>query len=478
MANIDESVVKSYDIRGIYPDQIDEQFAWLLGAALARVLAADSVAIARDARLSSPRLYAALAAGFRHAGSAVQGMGECPTELLYYVLGFRQRFDLGVMITASHNPPAYNGFKVVKQGGEPVTGGSGLGEACALMKRMEPRLPAEPEPPPEMASPGPDYMDFALELVGRPEAGRLNLVVDAGNGVGGYLWEQITGRLGLEPQRLNFEPDGRFPAHHPDPTRAENLQPLVEAVRGGGGRLGFAYDGDADRVVVVLDDGHVVDGSEMSACIARRLRERDPECVFGLGQTISRKVWDHFRARGVAPLMVPVGHAKIKRVLRAEPGMAFAGEHAGHYYYRAFCSCDSALITTLHLLHLAGRGLTDLVGEFRGRWHRSPGGTSVEFDRQDEALRVCRRVARSVLGEHPDALEITCEHEGRVLRDCRGEDIARADGVRVDYPDWWFCVRPSGTEPIARVVVECTDRSAVAGRTDWLLHLFERAKGR
>ena len=477
MAIIDESAVKSYDIRGIYPDQVDEEFAWLLGAALPRVLSAGNVAIAHDARLSSPALYAALADGFRHAGSTVKGLGQCPTELLYYVMGSGLEFDLGVMITASHNPPDYNGFKVVKQGGEPVTGATGLTDACELMKQMEADLPATPEPPPEMPSPAADYMDFALDLVGRPEPGKPELVVDAGNGMGGCLWEQITDRLGLEPRRLNFEPDGRFPAHHPDPTRMENLQPLIDTVGERGAKLGFSYDGDADRVVVVLEDGHVVDGSEMSACIARRLLERDPGCVFGLGQTTSRKVWGYFRKQGVEPVMVPVGHAKIKRVLRGEPRMAFAGEHAGHYYYRDFFCCDSALITTLHLLHLVGDGLSSLVDEFRGRWHRSPGGTSVEFDRQDVALEVCRRAALEVLEDAPKPLEITCEREGKVLRNCSADDFETADSVRIDYPDWWFCVRPSGTEPIARVVVECTDRDAVEGRTQRLLRLFERAKG-
>ena len=473
MDGIDASVVKSYDIRGTYPGQLNERFAYLLGRALLRVLPARRVAVGHDPRLSSPALAGALAAGLRDEGAEVGSLGLCPTELVYYVAGAQKGFDLCIMITASHNPPEYNGFKVVKAGGEPVTGATGLGEACRLMQAMDLEVPKLPKSlPADMAEAG-NYARFAFNLVGVPEPGDMQVVVDPGNGVGGLLWDLVTARLGLEPICMNFTPDGTFPAHHPDPSRLQNLEPMIKRVRKEGADLGFAYDGDADRVVVVLGDGHVVDGSEMTACIAMRLLEQRPGAAFGVGQTISRKVLDFFASRGIEPVWTPVGHSKIKNLLRARPDMIFAGEDAGHYYYRDFFCCDSSLITTLHVLDLAAEGtLGELVGSFSRPWHRPAKEPAFAFSDQVTAMDVCRKVALAALDAHGEPTEITCERSARLLRHCGRRDVAECDGVRVDYADWWFCVRPSGTEPIARLALEARSEAMLAERTAELSGLF------
>lgn len=472
----DPSIVKSYDIRGVYPDQFDEAFVYGLGRALPCVLGCKRVGLGRDPRLSSPEVYCALATGLRDAGAAPVGLGLCPTEFVYYAVGSSTDLDLGVMVTASHNPPRYNGFKVLKSDGAPVTGETGLGEACALIRQMAPEPEFQPEPPAERRAPESDYAQFALETVGAPEAAQLKVVVDAANGVGGMLWDLISERLGLQPVGMNMEPDGRFPAHHPDPSKRENLEALVERVLNEGADIGFAYDGDADRVVVVTGDGSVVDGSAMTACIAHRLLQRDPDCRFAVGQTVSRRVLDYFRGRGVEPEMVPVGHAKIKRVLRAEPGLTFAGEDAGHYYYRDFFCCDSSLLTTLHILHLVADGeLGEVVGAFPD-WHRPGQSIAVEFDDQGDALETCRRVALSALDVFPEPLEITCESEGRLLRHCGRPEMEGADGIRADWADWWFCVRPSGTEPIARLALEARSADVAQARKGRLLALFDECR--
>ncbi|MHC4593204.1 MAG: phosphohexomutase domain-containing protein, partial [Planctomycetota bacterium] len=235
---------KSYDVRGTYADQLDERFAYLLGRALPEVLPAGRVAVGYDARLSSPALCAALTAGLHEAGAHVVGLGLCVTELVYYALGSDQGFDHGVMITASHNPPQYNGFKVVRAGGELVLGRNGLDAVCERMQDgAAGTFPGGAAPAETVALLG-DYVDFALDLVGMPGARRLRVVVDAGNGVGGLLWEALSPRVGLEPLRINCEPDGRFPVHHPDPSRRENLEPLVQRVLAVGADLGLCYDGD------------------------------------------------------------------------------------------------------------------------------------------------------------------------------------------------------------------------------------------
>ncbi len=474
MAALDASVFKSYDIRGVYPEQLDERFAWLLGRALPAALGAGRVVVGRDARLSSPALYGALIGGLKEAGARVGGLGLCPTELVYYAAGARREWELGVMITASHNPPEYNGFKIVRAGGEPVSASSGLDEVRRAMEGMDCPEPAAGEPDEQVEALA-DCVAFALDAVGRPHAAALRVVADAGNGVAGLLWDAMAEAVGVETVRLNWEPDGRFPAHHPDPSRRENLEELVEAIAREGADLGFAYDGDADRVVAALADGHVVDGSEMTVCLAERMLAEQPDACFGVGQTISRKALDHFAACGVEPVMVPVGHAKIKALMRASPAMRFAGEDAGHYYFRDFFCCDSSLMTTLHLLHLsAGGGLYGLIEGLPGPWHRPLREPSFAFAEQDRALAVCRDVARSALGAAPHWREVCVERHGAIRRRCRPEDIEGCDGVRVDYEDWWFCVRPSGTEPIARLALEARTERLLKEKTDELSARFAR----
>jgi len=490
VAAIDRSVFKSYDIRGTYPNQLDESFAYLLGRSLPAVFGARCVALGHDARLSSPSLYAALCTGLRDAGAQVKGIGLCATELVYFVMGSAQGsgpsplraeaarrgpagLDLGVMITASHNPPEYNGFKVVKAGGEPISATSGLGAICERMEATPAAVPASCAAPDKVLFVEDDYLDFALNLVGVPDAKGLRIAVDAGSGVAGLLWRGLSFRLGVEPVGLNLKPDGRFPAHHPDPSRRENLDQLVAVVEEEGLDLGFAYDGDADRVVVVQEGGHVVDGSEMIVCIAGRLLQRDSSLLFGVGQTTSRKALDYFRKRSVAPVVVPVGHAKIKAFMRSTPQMAFAGEDAGHYYYRDFFCCDSSLITTLHLLHLAATGgLASLVRSLPGPWLRPEKEPTFGFSRQSRALEACRQVALIMLERHPEPLEVTCEEHGSILRNCSATDIEQCDGVRVDYAAWWFCVRPSGTEPLARLAIEARTPELLAKMTDIFISLF------
>ncbi len=473
MSRVDLGVVKSYDIRGTYPDQLDGWFAYMFGRALPRVIDCERAALGWDARLSSPELAGSLTAGLRHEGVQVGVLGMCPTEFVYFAAGSEPSVDLGLMVTASHNPPEYNGLKVVRGAAEPVTGSTGLCEIVRLMGELDVEADPACNAPEADVALCEAYVDFALDLVGAPDTSGLSAIVDAGNGVGGMLWDLLQARLGVEPWRMNCRPDGHFPAHHPDPSRRENLLPLIEQVAERSACLGFSYDGDADRVVVVTEDGHVVDGSEMTACIALRLLEREPGSVFGVGQTTSRKVLDYFTQIDVEPVMVPVGHSKIKTVLRATPEMVFAGEDAGHYYYHDFYHCDSSLITTLHLLHMVADGrLAELVGSFAGPWYRPRREPSFKFDDKQHALEVCRTVAERALERHGQGDEITCERGGRVARNCAPDKVADCDGVRVDYEDWWFCVRPSGTEPIARLALEARSPALLQRRMAELTAMF------
>lgn len=479
----DERVFKANDIRGHYPDSIDESFGWFLGRGAVEVVGARKVLLGRDCRLSSPALSGAVHAGLSSAGAEVGVVGLCPSELIYYLMGSGDEYDLAVIVTASHNPPEYNGFKVVGPGGEPVTSAGGLGEIRDWMhERPEPKPPAALDAGPAAVSEPQqtvfaekDYIRFVVDEMGEiPDPGALKIVVDPGNGTGGILWEDLSAATGLEPIRMNFEPDGRFPAHMPNPAKSRNIEPLRRRVVDEGADIGFAYDGDADRTVAVLDDGGVVDGSQMIVALAEALFEDDPSALCAVSMTTSRKVLDFLRQNTTEPVVVPVGHAKVKRIMRKRPEIDFAGEESGHYFFREFFSCESSLMTTLHLLHLSAEGrLRPLLKSLPGPWVRPDPEPAYPFEHREKALAACTRAAKGALEIFPEPDEIMCEYEWEIGRHCTAEDIDEATGVRMDYADWWFAVRPSGTEPLARLAGEARTEELLTRRLEALGEFFE-----
>ncbi len=462
IVQLDESVFMTSDIRGTYPEQLNEDFAFVLGRGLARVLGARRVTLARDGRASSPTLYAATAAGLRHEGVEVRTLDLAALELLYHVMGEAGGGELGVMVTASHNPAEFNGFKIVAPGALLMGERSAVAGLPRWMKEASPPRRAHWDVPEKTVSVEDEYMDLALRVAGTPEARGLKVVVDPGGGVGGLLWGRLAEATGLEPIRMNFQPDGRFPDHLPDPSKMENLTALRERVLAERADLGLAYDGDADRVVAVLRNGHILDGSEVIVAMVERLLGGlgGRGGRFAVNMMIRRGALEHFRARGIEPLVVPVGHAKIRRIMQGDPSLGFAGEQSGHYFHREFFCCESSIITTLHILHMAAEGrLEALADGLPGPWVEPERWMSFPFDRKDRAVEVCRAVALAGLEMFPAPQEVMCEIDWKVVRHCGPEDIKRSDGVRVDYADSWFCVRPSCTEPLARLWVEARSRA-------------------
>jgi phosphomannomutase len=469
---IDTSVINPCDIRGVYPDPLSARFAWLLGRSAACVLGCRRVVVGRDGRHGGVDLAAALVAGLTAEGVEVQFLGLCTSEHVYYAAG-EEGIDAGFMVTASHNPAEYNGFKIVLGTGEPVTAQNGMDAIARRMCEADADIPAVPPLPREPGSVVADsYLEFALDLVGQPDVRGVQVVVDAGNGVASLLWDGLADALGLRLHRLNWQPDGDFPSHGPDPTKPENLTEAVQAVVARGADIGFVHDGDADRVVTVLRDGHVMGGAETIACLARH-QPIPPGGLFGVVQTVSRRTLEFLAGCGVEPMLLPVGHSKVSALMHADPRIAFAGEDSGHYYYRDFHCCDSALITILHMLHLlAGGALEATVQSMPGGWVQDARPPRFPAANREIALGMCRRVAEAMLIREPDCTEIICEADSRILRGCTPEDIAASDGVRVDYADWWFCVRPSGTEAVARLTVEARSQEQVSARTAELSQMF------
>jgi len=468
MPDLPSQVFKTNDIRGVYPHELDERFSFLLGRAIARVRGARRVVVGRDGRLSSSVLHAALDAGLRKEGVETDSLGLCPTELLYYLMGATDRWDLGVMITASHNPPEFNGFKVVAPGGAPISGHDLRDSVVDVDSEEGLAGQSSLSAPLKSVHPEEDYLDFALKVAPVGNVASLRVVVDAGNGVGGILWERLADRTGVDLVPLNFTPDGRFPSHPPDPSRHENLVPLRDRVLTAGADLGLAYDGDADRVFCILAGGRIVSGSEMIGAVADHIMSDVPHEQLALGFVTSKHVLAFFRQRSIEPVLVPVGHARIKACMRANAALAFAAEESGHCYYREFFRCDSALVTTLHLLRMTAEGEWDRF------WDRLPApwfrrDTRFAFSRRSAARRACIAVAREVLGRFSDAQEIICEAGIEVRRHCPSRQIEDADGVRVEFPDWWFCARPSETEPLLRLAVAAEKERDLEDKADLLI---------
>ncbi len=467
------AVLKANDLRGVHPDELDASMAYAIGRAIPLYIQDPRVAVARDARLSSPQLYAALIRGVEDAGGATGRLGMCPTEFLYYTLGYMDDFDLGVMITASHNPPRYNGLKLCGASAQPL-GRQALEELLSWVRSGQTADPAANDIPAQTVHAGPPYLDYALGLVDLPDdIAEMEVVVDPGNGVGGVMWEHIAERTGLEPVKINFEPDGSFPSHLPDTSNAENLEELRERVAGSEARLGLAYDGDSDRVAVVTADGSIMQAEEAAVAVGSRVLQAEGDGRMALSMAATRNVLDALREEGRPPMLVPVGHSKVKKAMRCNSRVTFAAESSGHFYYRRFCCCDSTLLTTLHLLALARDGrLKRTLRDLRRGWHRPDSQPSFYYAEPEEARAACRRVARRMIEKYPGWEEIACEVEGSIQRQCRPTAVNTSDGIRVDYADWWFCVRPSGTEPKARLMLESRQRHALTRKRAELEELF------
>jgi len=421
---------KAYDIRGLYPAEVDEEGAELVGRAFVAVTGARRVAVGHDVRLSSPAIAERFCAGAVAAGADVVELGLCATEMLYFAVA-DAGLDAGACITASHNPPQYTGMKLVREGALPLSGDTGIAEVG--------RVALAPGGPPAAATPGARSRDDTLlaRFVERcmgfvdPAAIRgLRVVLDAANGMAGLYLPPALARLDVDAIPFFLELDGTFPNHEPNPLLPENRAFIERKVREHGADVGIAFDGDADRCFFIDDAGEFVPGDFLTALLARHLLGRAGGGTVVYDLRASWAVRDAITAAGGTPDMHRVGHAFIKRRMR-EVDALFAGEVSGHYYFREFSYADSGLIPALlvmELLATAGRPLSELVAEMRERYH-----ISGEIN--------------STVADVPGALRRLRE------RYADGEQ-SELDGLSVAYDDWHFNVRPSNTEPLLRLNLE------------------------
>jgi phosphomannomutase len=442
MSAIPVEIFKAYDIRGLYGEQIDGVLAEQIGRAFAHVLSELSgkpvselrVGLGRDMRLTAPELSDRYRAGLLAEGASVLDAGQVGTEMLYYLVGSRS-LDGGLMCTASHNPAAYTGAKLVREGAIALSGDTGIQD---IRRMIESGLPTEENPPPrgsvEELNLYAEFHEMVIDFIDPSVVKPLKVVVDGGNGMAGPVVGPLLSRLGLELIETCWTPDGNFPEHEPNPLLPENRAFIIDRVLAAGADLGIAWDGDADRCFFIDDTGAFVDGDFLTALLAESLlgKRSDPTHPEAILYDVraSRAVADTVRRAGGTPYINRVGHAFFKTRMHKE-GSLFGGEVSGHYYFRDFFCADSGTIPALlmlEMLSLQGKRLSELLTPYRSRYFISGEINSEVADQAGKMAEIAERYA--------DA------------------EQKHLDGISIDYEDWHFNVRPSNTEPLLRLCLE------------------------
>lgn len=445
------SVFKAYDIRGLAPGELDEAFAKRLGQVLAAEYRPARVMVGRDMRDLSPKLEAALVEGLTEMGTDVTRIGLCSTPMFNVNMGVVEgRFDLGVMVTASHNPSEYNGFKLIRGDMTPIAQGMGMEAVRDRFLSGEDIAPAKKQgrvgdDPNALAR----YLDRVCALADPSKIPALTVVADAGNGMNGVVLPAFIARL---PQvtfhRLFWEPDGTFPNHEANPLKTETLKDLSAAVVKHRAALGVAYDGDADRIGIVDERGTPIPGDLLTALYAEIALAAHPGATILYDIRSSWAVPEAIRAAGGNPVMTKVGHTNIKRHMK-ETGAFFAGELSMHFYFSELWNMESGELALLRLL-------SSLTGPLSARWeslrkYAKTGEINTEVADRDATLaRVQQAYASSA------------------------SSVSTLDGIRMEFQqDWWFSLRTSNTEPVVRLIVEATTPELMAEKRDELLALIQ-----
>lgn len=444
---IDKKIFKDYDIRGTYPDQINGEVAKAIAHALVRYFKPNSIAICRDMRLSGEEIRDSFVEVFTKLGVDVYDAGLGGTEMQYFIAGTRA-YDLVLMISASHNPPEYNGLKVVKKGPVAVTSDSGLYAVRDLIDEgeMEPATKQGIVTTIDITN---EWKQKILSLVDVSKIKPLSVVVDAGNGMAGKLVPPIFNALSVKLTPLYFELDGSFPNHVPNPLIEKNNTDLIAKMKEINADIGFTFDGDADRMFVIDDKGRLVSGTVTTALLAKYILDHHPEEMILYNAICGRVVPKVIQDNGGKSKRVRVGHSYIKTYMR-ETGAAFAGEHSGHYYFRDFFMAESGVLSALMILSLLSeenKKLSEMVDELS----IYPQSGEINFVVSD-----IPKVSQSLKEKFKDA-----------------SSIDEIDGVSVWYKDWWFNVRASKTEPLLRLNIEADNQRILKEKTNLVISFLE-----
>jgi phosphomannomutase len=445
-------IFKAYDIRGLVPDELDEDAAERIGAAFARLTGAKSLVTVHDMRTSSAPLADAFGRGAAAQGADVVSGGLGSTDMLYYASGSLGM--AGAMITASHNPAKYNGIKLCRQGARPVGADTGLAELRKMAQDGVPphRGPAGTITSQDLLSGYAAHLRTLVDLSGiRP----LKVAVDAGNGMAGHTVPEVFHGLPLQTVPLYFELDGSFPHHEANPIDPANLRDLQDAVTSSGADIGLAFDGDADRCFVIDERGRIVSPSVLTALIAVRELAREPGATVIHNLITSHAVPEIISEHGGVPVRTRVGHSFIKAEMAAT-GAIFGGEHSGHFYFRDFWFADSGMLAAMHVLAALGSQpgpLSALLTEYS----RYVASGEINTEVSDPAAVAAR--VREAFADRP------------------GVTIDELDGLTVTGAGWWFNLRPSNTEPLLRLNVEAPAAEQLAAIRDEVLSMVRGDAG-
>lgn len=442
---VDPSIFKAYDIRGVYPDPLNEEVAYAVGRAFVNLLACEEVVVGRDMRLSSPAIKEHLIRGLTEQGADVVDIGMVGTDQYYHACATLGR--PGLMVTASHNPPEYCGFKMVRNMPYLLSGDSGIQDLRHLVEEEgwgEPLRSGEVRT--QDVSQG--FIDKVLELVDPTQIKPLKVVADTGNGMVGPILQRVYDRLPVELIGIYLDPDGSLPNHGLDPMQPENRADLERRVIEEGADIGFAFDGDGDRFFIVDDRGHFVPGDFVTALMGCYMLERDPGGKVVYDVRCSWAVPDLIKQAGGTPLVERVGHSFLKpRIF--EEGAVYAGELSGHYYFREFYGADSGIVPSLVILEMLSKRrvkLSELLAPLESKYFLS----SEINSRVDDPLAKIEALAK----RYGDGA------------------IERIDGITISFDDWHFNVRPSNTEPLLRLNLEALSQGMMEQKRDEVLEFI------
>lgn len=447
MKTINKKIFKDYDIRGIYPTDLNKETAFIIGKAFATFLNVKEIAVGRDMRLSGKELFDSFTQGILETGTNVINLGLITTDMLYFATG-KYRFGGGAVITASHNPSEWNGFKLSKSGAVAISKDTGIKqiEKITLSKKFK---TAKRKGKIIKKNIYPDWINHIFSFIDEKKLKPLKIVVDAGNGMAGKIIPLIKPRLPGKIIPLYFKLDGSFPHHIPSPLEAKNLVDLQKKIKETQASLGMAFDGDADRVFLVDDKAEIISGTIMTAMVAKMLLKNNKGATILYNAICGRIVPQTIQKYGGKSKRVRVGHTYIKQYMRDEDAL-FAGEHSGHYYFKENYYADSGIIAALIVLELIsseGKKLSQIKKEF----DIYPASGEINFEVED-----IPEIIQSVKNKFQTA-----------------KSIDEIDGVSVWYNNYWFNIRASKTEPLLRLNLEADNQKILAEKTKEVISLLE-----
>jgi phosphomannomutase len=447
---VDPAIFKAYDVRGVYPAEVNEETARAIGAAFVAYLHAKRVAVGRDMRLSSPALAAAFIDGATSQGADVTDYGMIATDMLYFAVA-RDGHDGGVQITASHNPKQYNGMKMVRREAFPLSGDAGLAEIREMIGGDSIPAPARRRGAVTTKNAIDEYVDHVMSFIDPSIVRPFNVVLDAGSGMGGLVAPRLFDRLPCRTTRLCFDIDGRFPNHEANPLIAENRRDIVDRVIAEKADVGIAWDGDADRCFFIDGTGDFVSGDFITALLAEAFLLKNPGARIIYDLRASYAVKDTVGRYSGTAMMNRVGHAFFKRRMR-ETNAIFGGEVTGHYYFRDNFFADNGFIPAILILELMskkGQPLRDLLQPLASRYF-----ISGEINTKLPSMTLVPEKLDQIAARYSDG------HQYKL------------DGLSVEYPEWHFNVRPSNTEPLLRLNLEATNPELMAQKRDEVVGLI------